>query len=171
MSRSRWGHLQHRTLRSPCGGWRAYYAAHCCTYRWQHQSMIGTNLCPPQKAMQGSHKGRHFCAHHHLRHMFWVYHPPPPNDGGYLSDGDSVQQEKFTMHDPTPQCRLEGKGLATWMDDRHICAYEEVVWCMAQALEQSAWSKTQGAGTCVHLVRPVLNFWHARLWGLFHSAK
>ena len=28
-----------------------------------------------------------------------------------------------------------------WMDDHHICAYQEVVWCMGEVLEPRAWSQ------------------------------
>ena len=59
---------------------------------------------------------------------------PPPKDGGYLSNGDSTPKERFTRHDPTPRCHLEGTSLPAWMDGRHIFAYQEVVWCMGEVL-------------------------------------
>ena len=39
------------------------------------------------------------------------------------------------MHDPTPRRRL---------DNLHIVAYQEVVWCMGEVLEPRAWSKAPG---------------------------
>ena len=34
--------------------------------------------------------------------------------------------------------------LGWMMDDRRICAYQEVVWCTGEVLEQRAWSKALG---------------------------
>ena len=44
-------------------------------------------------------------------------------------------------NDPTPQRRLEGTSIQSWMDDRHICAYQDVVWYMGEVLEPGALSK------------------------------
>ena len=67
--------------------------------------------------------------------------PPPPKDVGYLSEGDSTLEKRYTKNGPTPRRRLKGTGLQAWMDDRHICAYQEVVWCMREVLEPRAWSQ------------------------------
>ena len=45
---------------------------------------------------------------------------PPPTDGGYLSEGDSAPEKRYTKNDPTPRRRLEGTSIQAWMDDRHI---------------------------------------------------
>ena len=66
---------------------------------------------------------------------------PPPKDGGYPSEGDSTHEERYTKNETTPRRRLEGIGLQAWMDDRHICAHQEVVWCMGGVLKPRAWSK------------------------------
>ena len=45
------------------------------------------------------------------------------------------------MHNPTLRPYLQGKGLQAWISDRHICAYQEVVWCTSEVLEPRASSK------------------------------
>ena len=79
--------------------------------------------------------------------------PPPPKDGGYLSEGDSTCEERYTKTNPTPRRRLEGTGLQAWMDDLHICAYQVVVWCMGEVLESRASSKA--LAWCANLKRRV----------------
>ena len=93
--------------------------------------------------------------------------PPPPKDGGYLSERDSTPEERYTKNDPTPRRRLEGTGLQAWMDDRHICVYQEVVWCMREVLEPRAWSQAlawcdnleQRVDKCDRLMSPNLHWW------------
>ena len=44
--------------------------------------------------------------------------PPPLTDGGYLSDGDSTREKRYTTNNPTLRLRLEGTG---WMTATRSC--------------------------------------------------
>ena len=59
------------------------------------------------------------------------------------------------MHDSIPRRHFEGTSLPAWMDDRRICAYQEVVWCMGDVLEPRAQSEAQDG--CTHLKERVDN--------------
>ena len=59
-----------------------------------------------------------------------------------------------TVHDLTPHPCLQ--GLEASMSDRHICAYQEVVWCTGEVLEPTAWSKA--LEKCAHLKEHVDNY-------------
>ena len=93
--------------------------------------------------------------------------PPPPTDGGYLSEGDSTPENWSTKNGPTPRRRLEGTSIQAWMCDRHIYVYQEVVWCMGEVLAPRAWSQAldwcddlkQRVDKCDRLMSRNLHWW------------
>ena len=59
----------------------------------------------------------------------------PPKDDRYLSNGETTPEENLTKCDPVA-------GIAACMNNRHICACQEVVWCIGEVLDPRAWSKS-----------------------------